>query len=458
MANELNDILQDFVPDFEELKEILENKQLIKLKEELEKINEADIAAFMEELDSDKALIVFRLLRKDLASEVFACLPSENQGHIISYINDKDLHDMIEDLFVDDVVDLLEELPATVVKRILKNATPETRNLINQFLRYPDDSAGSIMTAEYVALKKSMSVSDALTYIRKTGVDKETIYTCYVTSPQRLLEGIVSLKDIIMASPDCTIEEIMDTNVIKCETTQEQEQIAQMFNKYDLLALPVVDHENRIVGIITVDDVFDVLEEETTEDIEKMAAITPSERPYLKTGVFETFKQRIPWLLILMFSAALTGSIIKNYEAALGTYVVLTAFIPMLMNTGGNSGSQSSVTVIRGLSIGEIEFRDMFKILFKEFRVSILCGIVLSVANFLKLLFIDRVGILVASVVSLTLLITVICAKLVGCSLPMFTKKLGLDPAVMASPFITTIIDALSLVIYFNIATYMLGI
>ncbi|MBO5452568.1 MAG: magnesium transporter [Clostridia bacterium] len=450
--------INDYAPDFELLREMLEEKQLINLKKEISDMNEVDIAVFMEELDSDKALIVFRLLNKDLASEVFACLSSDTQEHIITSISDTDLHFMIEDLFVDDVVDLLEELPATVVKRILRIATPQTRNLINQFLRYPDDSAGSIMTAEYVALKKTMTVSDAINYIRKTGVDKETIYTCYVTGPQRFLEGIVSLKDLIMSSPDCIIEEIMDTNVIKCVTTEEQEEIIQTFNKYDLLALPVVDHENRIVGIITVDDVFDVMEEETTEDMEKMAAITPSEKPYLKTGVFETFKQRIPWLLILMISAAFTGQILTAYESALASCIILTSFIPMLMNTGGNSGSQSSVTVIRGLSIGEIEFKDIFKVLGKEFLVSILCGIVLALANLLKLILIDRIAIEIAVVVCLTLLITVIAAKIVGCLLPMVAKKIGFDPAVMANPFITTIVDALSLVIFFNIATYILGI
>ena len=450
--------INDYAPDFELLREMLEDKQLINLKKEISDMNEVDIAVIMEELDSDKALIVFRLLNKDLASEVFACLSSDTQEHIITSISDTDLHFMIEDLFVDDVVDLLEELPATVVKRILRIATPQTRNLINQFLRYPDDSAGSIMTAEYVALKKTMTVSDAINYIRKTGVDKETIYTCYVTGPQRFLEGIVSLKDLIMSSPDCIIEEIMDTNVIKCVTTEEQEEIIQTFNKYDLLALPVVDHENRIVGIITVDDVFDVMEEETTEDMEKMAAITPSEKPYLKTGVFETFKQRIPWLLILMISAAFTGQILTAYESALASCIILTSFIPMLMNTGGNSGSQSSVTVIRGLSIGEIEFKDIFKVLGKEFLVSILCGIVLALANLLKLILIDRIAIEIAVVVCLTLLITVIAAKIVGCLLPMVAKKIGFDPAVMANPFITTIVDALSLVIFFNIATYILGI
>ncbi len=450
--------INDYTPDFELLNEMLENKQLLNLKKEISNMNEVDIAVFMEELDSDKALIVFRLLNKDLANEVFACLSTDTQEHIIEYISDKDLHDMIEDLFVDDVVDLLEELPANVVKRILRIATPQTRNLINQFLKYPEDSAGSIMTAEYVALKKTMSVGDAINYIRKTGVDKETIYTCYVTSPQRLLEGIVSLKDLIMASPDCIIENIMDTNVIKCVTTEEQEEIVQTFNKYDLLALPVVDHENRIVGIITVDDVFDVMEEETTEDMEKMAAITPSEKPYLKTGVFETFKQRIPWLLILMISAAFTGKILTLYESALASCIILTQFIPMLMNTGGNSGSQSSVTVIRGLSIGEIEFKDVFKVLGKEFLVSVLCGLVLAIANLAKLILIDRIALDIAIVVCLTLLVTVIAAKIVGCLLPMAAKKVGFDPAVMANPFITTIVDALSLVIFFNIATYILGI
>ncbi len=440
-------------PDLDMLTELLENKHLLKLKNELAEMNEYDISEFIEDLDAEKGLLVFRLLQKDTASEVFAYLPSDKQEHIISSTNDKDLHDMIEDLFVDDVVDLLEELPATVVKRILGNANPSTRKIINQFLHYPEDSAGSIMTAEYVALKKGMTVENALEYIRRNAVDKETIYTCYVTSSTRKLEGVITLKDLVLASVDVVIEDIMDTHVIKCITTDEQEDVARMFRDYDLLAIPVVDHENRLVGIVTVDDAVDVMEEEVTEDIEKMAAIIPTEKPYFKTSVFETFKKRIPWLMLLMISATFTGGIITSFESALQKAVILTSFIPMLMDTGGNSGGQSSVTIIRGLSLNEIEFKDIFKVIFKELRVAALCGLSLAVVSFIKIILIDKTGnYLIPLVVALTMCVTVIIAKLIGCSLPMLAQKIHLDPAVMASPFITTIVDAVSLIIYFKIA------
>lgn len=444
--------------DHKTLIELLENKQMKQLKDILLNENEFDIAEFMEELDAEKAIVVFRLLSKSTASNVFAELSTDVQMHIISRINDNDIKTIIEDLYVDDMVDMIEELPANVVKRILKIATPETRNIVNQFLRYEEGSAGSIMTAEYVALKKYMTVKEAFDYIRATGLDKETVYTCYVTNKHRKLQGVITLKDLLMANYEVTVGEIMDTNIISTTTSDEQENVALTFKKYDLLALPVVDHEDRIVGIITADDVFDVMEEETTEDIEKMAAITPSEKPYLKTGVLETWGQRTPWLLLLMISAAFTGHIITMYESALGKFVILTSFIPMLMSTGGNSGSQSSVTVTRGLSLGEIEFCDLFKVLWKEIRVSVLCGLTLSVANFAKLMLFDRVSAEIAIVVCLTLLLTVLTAKCIGCSLPMFAKKLGFDPAVMASPFITTIVDAVALMVYFNIAVTVLKI
>lgn len=453
MSAEKNEIGMGFTPDFEQLNDMLDNRQLLKLKNTIADMNEYDVAAFIEELDSEKALLVFRLLQKDTASDVFAYLPSDKQEHIIKCTNDEDLHDMIEELFVDDVVDLLEELPASVVRRILQNANPSKRKIINQFLQYPDSSAGSIMTSEYVALKKAMTVSGALDYIRRNGVDKETIYTCYVTSQQRQLEGVVTLKDLVMSAGDVVIADIMDTHVIKCITTDEQEDVARAFTDYDLLALPVVDHENRIVGIITVDDAVDVMEEEATEDIEKMAAIIPSEKPYFKTGIFETWKKRIPWLMLLMISATFTGSIITSYEDALKSVVILTSFIPMLMDTGGNSGGQASVTVIRGLSLNEIEFSDIFRVIWKEVRVAFLCGISLAAVSFIKIILVDNTdSYLIPFVVSLTMFITVVIAKMIGCSLPMLAKKIGLDPAVMASPFITTIVDAVSLVVYFKIS------
>ena len=453
MSAENSAIDMDYTPDFEELLEMLEQKKLLKLKNILSESNEYDVAAFIEELDPEKSLLVFRLLPKDMASDVFAYLPSDKQEHIIKCTNDEDLHDMIDELFVDDVVDLLEELPANVVRRILQNANPSKRKIINQFLKYPEDSAGSIMTSEYVALKKSMTVEKALEYIRKNAVNKETIYTCYVTSMQRQLEGVITLKDLVMADGDVVISDIMDTHVIKCITTDEQEDVARTFIDYDLLAMPVVDHENRIVGIITVDDAVDVMEEEATEDIEKMAAITPSEKPYLKTGVFETWKKRIPWLLLLMISATFTGSIISSYEDALKSVVILTSFIPMLMDTGGNSGGQASVTVIRGISLNEIEFSDIFKVLWKELRVAFLCALSLALVSFIKIILVDNTdSYLIPVVVALTMFVTVIIAKLIGCTLPMFAKKIGLDPAVMASPFITTIVDAISLIVYFKIA------
>ena len=458
MSAERNEIGIDYTPDFEQLRELLENRQLLSLKNTIAEMNEYDVSEFIEELDSEKALLVFRLLQKDTASDVFAYLDSDKQEHIIKCTNDEDLHDMIEELFVDDVVDLLEELPASVVRRILQNANPSKRKIINQFLKYPDSSAGSIMTVEYVALKKAMTVKGALDYILINGADNETIYTCYVTDSRRQLEGVVTLKDLVMASEDVVIEEIMDTHVIKCITTDPQEDVARAFTDYDLLALPVVDHENRIVGIVTVDDAVDVIEEEATEDIEKMAAIIPSEKPYFKTGVIETWKKRIPWLMLLMISATFTGMIINSYEEALKSVVILTSFIPMLMDTGGNTGSQASVTVIRGLSLNEIEFKDILKVIWKEIRVAFLCGISLAIISFVKVILVDNAdNMLIPIIVALTIFITVAIAKIIGCSLPMLAQKVGLDPAVMASPFITTIVDAVSLVIYFKIASTLLN-
>lgn len=443
---------------FEELMELLQNKQMKELKTRLDDMNEADAALFLETLPEKDMAMVFRILAKEHAAEVFACMEIDEQQLIINSVTDRELANIIEELYVDDAVDLMEELPANVVKRIMRNATPETRDLINQFLKYPENSAGSIMTAEFVDLEKDMTVKDAFDRIRKTGEDKETIYTCYVTSKDRKLLGVVTVRDMLLSPYEALIGDIMDENVISARTTDDRETVAKMFNKYDFIALPVVDLENRLVGIVTFDDAIDVLEEEATEDIEKMAAITPSDKPYLKTGVLETWRARVPWLLILMISATFTGLIIGFYESALSKFVVLTAFIPMLMDTGGNGGSQTSVTIIRSMSLGDLEFSDLVKVVWKELRVALLCGLTLSAVNFLKLMYLDKVGILVSAVVCITLLATVLLAKLVGGIMPMLAKKIGFDPAVMASPFITTTVDALSLIIYFRIATAILKI
>ncbi|MBR2432899.1 MAG: magnesium transporter [Clostridia bacterium] len=377
---------------------------------------------------------------------------------------DKDIAGIVENLFVDDAVDLLEELPAGMVKRILRASKPETRAIINKFLQYPDGSAGSVMTAEYIDLKKSMTVAEAVARIRKTGIKKETVYTAFVIDEVRKLEGIVSLKDLLFADENDLIGEIMTTDLRHAETTDDRESVAALISKYDLLSLPIVDKENRLVGIVTVDDAIDVIEEEATEDIEVMAAISPTTKSYMETSTIETWKKRIPWLLLLMISSAFAGGIITHYETALGAYVILTAFIPMLMGSGGNAGGQSSVTIIRGLSLGEIEFKDTFRVIFKEFKVALLCAVTMCVANFIKIMLVDFGAsftpehLVLAAIVSLTLFCTIVVAKVIGAFLPLVVKRLGLDPAVMASPFITTIVDALSLVIYFNFATAFLGI
>ena len=436
---------------------LLESKKYATLRDLLTTLYPADIAAIFAELPEESLPLLFRLLPKELAADTFVEMDEEAQEMLIRGFSDRELKDVLDELYVDDAVDLVEEMPATVVKRILQQTSPDMRKMINEILQYPEDSAGSIMTPEYVSLRPQMTVSEALQRIRRTGVDKETIYTCYVVTPDRKLIGIVTAKSLLLSEDDTKITDIMEENVISVNTMDDREQVAMKLGKYDFLAMPVVDQENRLVGIVTVDDAIDVLTEEATEDIEKMAAITPSDKPYLRTGIFATYKQRIPWLLLLMISATFTGMIITSFEDALQAYVVLTAFIPMLMDTGGNSGSQASVTVIRGLSLNEIQFKDLPKVMWKEFRVAILCGITLSAANFLKLLFFDRVGALVAGVVCITLLAVIILAKLVGCTLPMLAKKIGFDPAVMASPFITTIVDALSLLLYFTVARALLG-
>ncbi len=443
---------------YENMKELLDEKRYKELREILVHTEPADIAISFDEMTERQRALLFRILPKELAAEVFVELDSDTQSNLIEGFSDSELKEVIDELYADDAVDIVEEMPANVVKRILRHAEPELRKDINQMLRYPPDSAGSIMTTEYVDLKRDMTVADAFTHIRRTGMDKETIYTCYVIDSNRILLGLVSVKDLLLSDYSRQISEIMETDIISVKTTDDQEYAAGLFEKYDFLAIPVVDNENRLVGIITVDDAIDVIQEEATEDIEKMAAITPSDKPYLKTGVFETFRQRIPWLLLLMISATFTGSIITNYQNAFVSYSILTAFIPMLMDTGGNSGSQSSVTIIRGLSLGDIEFRDIFRVIFKELRVSFFCGLTLAAANFAKLMLLDRVGMQISIVVSITIVCTVMFAKVVGCTLPMVAKKIGFDPAVMASPFITTIVDAVSLIIYFNIAVTILHI
>ncbi len=442
----------------EELQELLDSKQYTKIRQLAEDMNSADIAELMDDMENEDSFRVFRILPKSMAADVFANLDTEAQQYIIQAMSDKEASAIIENLMADDAADLMEEMPANVVKRLLSNASPETRADINHLLRYPEDSAGSIMTVEYVDLKENMSVADAITRIRRIGLDKETVNICYVVDAQRILKGTVALRYLIMMPEDAVIGEFMNENVISIRTLTDQEEAARMFQKYDFTAMPVVDHEDRLVGIITIDDVIDIMEEEATEDIEKMAAILPSDKPYYRVGVFETYRKRMPWLLFLMISATFTGAIIARYTNALAAYVVLTRFIPMLMDTGGNAGSQASVSIIRGLSLNEIEFSDIWSTVWKELRVAGLCGLTLAAVNFVKLLILDRVTLEIALIVCLTLFLVVIFAKLIGCSLPMIAARIGFDPAVMASPLITTIVDAISLTVYFLLVTHIMGI
>ena len=446
------------IRDLEIIKELLETRQYTNLRQKVAEMNTADVAAILEEMEEEELLKVFRILPKSMAADVFSYLEVDHQQMIITSLSDKEAANIIDNLMADDATDLLEEMPANVVKKLLANASADTRRDINHLLRYPEDSAGSIMTVEYVDLKENMTVQDAINRIRQVGVDSETINICYVLDAKRTLVGTVALRYLLITPPDAVIGEMMHENVVFINTMMDQEEVARQFQKYDFTAMPVVDNENRLVGIITVDDIVDILQEEATEDIEKMAAIVPTDKPYMKTTVFETWKKRIPWLLLLMISATFTGSIITSFEDALSACVVLTAYIPMLMDTGGNAGGQASVTIIRGLSLNEIEFKDAFKVVWKEARVAVLCGLTLAAANFVKLLLFDRVTIAVAAVVCLTLVAAVFIAKIIGCLLPMLAKKIGFDPAVMASPFITTIVDALSLLIYFSIATAIMHI
>lgn len=442
----------------EEIRKLLTTCQYTSLRQRVAEMNEADVAMLMEQLEEEEMLKMFRILPKDLAADVFSYLEVENQQTIITSLSEKDAAVIIDNLMADDAVDLLEEMPANIVKKLLANASPDTRRDINQLLRYPVDSAGSIMTVEYVDLKESLTVAEAIERIRKVGLDSETINICYVLDAQRKLLGTVALRYLLLSEPDEIIGDIMHENVISIHTLMDQEEAAAQFKKYDFTSMPVVDNENRLVGIITVDDIVDILEEEATEDIEKMAAIMPSDKPYMKTGILETYKKRIPWLLLLMVSATFTGQIIGHFEDALSACAALMMFIPMLMDTGGNAGGQASVTVIRGLSLGEITYRDTLRIIWKEARVALLCGVTLAAANFAKLMLFDRVGLSVSLVVCLTLIVAILIAKLIGCTLPVLAKRIGFDPAVMASPFITTIVDALSLMVYFQFAAGLLGL
>ena len=442
---------------------LLEQKKYKSLRDILDTMNPSDLAYILDELDERRLPMVFRLLPKELAAEAFVEMESDSQALLIRSFSDSELKDVLDELFVDDAVDIVEEMPANVVRRILAQADPDMRKQINEIHRYPEDSAGSIMTTDYVSLRPGMTVGEAILRIRRTGLDKETIYTCYVTRDRHLI-GLVTVKDLLLCEDDETpVQQIMEENVIAVSTHDDQEQVAQMFSKYNFLALPVTDAEGRMVGIITFDDAMDVLEDEATEDMEVMAAMLPSDKPYSREGVFELVKRRIPWLLVLMLSSTFTGLIITHFESQLAACTVLTAFIPMLMGTGGNSGSQSSVAVIRSISLGEVEFRDLPWIIWKEIRVSVICGIVLAVCNFGKMLLVDNllmqnaeVTTLVALAVSLTVIFVVMAAKTIGCVLPILAKKVGLDPAVMASPFITTIVDALSLLAYFAVASSLL--
>lgn len=450
----------------EQIHSLFEAKKYSQLKEILVEINPTDTAVILEEFSNEQKIILFRLLPKEEAAEVFVELDNDVQEQLIASFSDTELKEVIDELYLDDTVDIIEEMPATIVKRILRNTDSETRASINTLLKYPEDSAGSIMTPEFVDLKKDNTVEDAFKRIRRTGVDKETIYTCYVTDKSRHLIGVTTVKELLLHEYDDKIEDFMETNTIYVNTHDDKEVAAQLFDKYNFLALPVVDMENRLVGIITVDDAIDVLQEENTEDIHKMnAMVRTSEKPYLKIGVFETWKSRVPWLMLLMVGATFTGMIITAFEDKLSALIILTSFIPMLMDTGGNSGGQASVTIIRALSLNEVDFKDIFKILWKEIRVGIVCGLSLAAVNFVKILVVDKwllgtegITLTVNLVISLTLFIEVIFAKMVGCTLPIIAKKMRLDPAVMSSPFITTIVDAISLLVYFGLSSAILHI
>ena len=436
----------------------LENNQLAKLKESLMEENPVDIAELLEDLTKEQSLKIFRILPKDTSAEVFSYLSSEKQQEIVENITDEEIRHIIDEMFIDDTVDFIEEMPANIVDKILQNTSPDTRQLINQFLKYPENSAGSVMTVEYVSLKSGMNIGQALNHIKKVGIDNETSDICYIIDNQRKLVGFISLKSLIFLDDILPLVDAMETNVISAITTDDQEFIASQFRKYDLTSMPVVDNEGRLVGIITIDDVVDVIDQENTEDFQKMAAMNPSDEEYLKESVFSLAKHRIIWLLVLMISATATGIIIRRYEEILQSVVILAAFIPMLMDTGGNAGSQSSTLIIRGIALGEIQLTDIGKILWKEFRVSLIVGVALAFVNFLRIYFIDRAGLTISLVVCASLLFTVVIAKVVGGVLPIMAKAFKLDPAIMASPLITTIVDACALVVYFGLSTHFLNL
>lgn len=438
---------------FETVSGLLMSRNYQELRRRLSETEPQDIAALCQELDESERAIIFRLLSKDLAAEAFSEMSPDIQEELIKKLSDSELQTVLDGLYIDDTVDMIEEMPANVVKRILANSDRDTREQINLILNFPKDSAGSIMTVEYVRLDRNMTVADAFSRIRRVGTEKETIYTCYVTDSNKKLVGVVTGMDLMLSDTDTLISDIMNTSVISVNTEDDKEEVAQKMSKYNFLAIPVVDRDQHLVGIVTVDDAMDVMSQEATEDIEKMAAILPTEKPYFRTGVLETWLSRIPWLMLLMLSATFTGAIIAKYEVALGAVVILTSFIPMLMDTAGNAGGQASVTVIRALSLGEVVPGDILRVLWKELRVSFLCGVSLAAVGYIKAVVIDGADSAVALAVCITLSVTVVMSKLVGCCLPIITKKIGFDPAVMASPFITTIVDALSLLVYFSVAT-----
>lgn len=438
--------------------ELIEKKEYIQIKKELSDMNEVDVAELLDPLDTHMTLLIFRMLPKDLAVEVFSHFSKEQQLKIIDLITDKELADIIDELFFDDMIDLMEEMPANIVNKILIASKEDERNLINQFLKYPQDSGGSIMTIEYVDFQKDLTVKEALQHIKEIGLKKETVYTCYVTDKARKLEGFISLRSLVTSEPDEIIGDIMEDEVILVHTHDDQETIASMFRKYGFVAIPVVDNENRLTGIITVDDIMDVMQQEATEDFQLMAAMSPTEDEYLNTRVWELARHRLPWLFILMLTATVTARIMGRYEDVLASVVILSTFVPMLMDTGGNSGNQSSTLIIRGLATGDVETSDWAKVLWKELRISIIVGLALSFINFLRLIFFERVDFDIALAVSLTLIVTVMASKVVGGALPLIAKKLKLDPAIMAGPLITTVVDALSLFVYFSIASAILGI
>lgn len=449
----------EYLYDYDALWEMLSERRYRELRDAMVEMNEVDIAQFIIDLKPEEyAIIAFRALPKELAADVFSNLEADIQEAIINAITDKELAEIMDDLYVDDAVDMLEELPASVVKRVLKNTSPDDRKLINQFLKYPENSAGSIMTAEFIDLKENMTVEDAIKRIRRTGDDKETIYTCYVLDIRRHLIGVVTVKNLLLAQDDDSVVEIMDEDVMKVTTTDDQEEVAYLFSKYDLLSIPVVDKENRLVGIITVDDAVDVMEQEATEDFEKMAAMIPSEKPYLKTGVWTLAKNRIPWLMVLMLSATVTGTILGRFEEAFQYFPILVTCIPMLTDTGGNAGNQTSTTVIRGMAVKDIELKDVFQVLWKEVRVAVICGTALSVVNFIRLLLMNPGKVMESLTISISVLFTVLLANTVASVLPLLAKRLNLDPALVASPALTTVVDAIALTVYFMIAKLLLPI